>query len=254
MFLSFYAKRIQAKDDKQLAWYVDQVEATVGAVGIAEKIRQRYQYIRGKTSQWWLVQKAGIEFILKSHSVKGHCVFSEKASWSDLDACLKKGPVILGTKKIGGLAGGHIILIVDKARNGYIVNDPFGEGLYSKYAKKNGHGVFYGKGSLAPYAEYHKDELFLEKRSVGLTFGKLSFHHSTRISIKGRPEEKSTLFLLKKLFKGKAIRLKEEVNKDELKDWPTEKLTQINAKREERDNFGYEIDRQAVNEGLLEAR
>ena len=87
--------------------------------------------------------------------------------------------------------------------------------------------------ALLLYAEYHKDELFLEKRSVGLTFGKLSFHHSTRISIKGRPEEKSTLFLLKKLFKGKAIRLKEEVNKDELKDWPTEKLAQINAKREE---------------------
>ena len=106
---------------------------------------------------------------------------------------------------------------------------------------------------LLLYAQYHKDELFAEKRSVDLTFGKLSFHHSTRISIKGRPEEKSTLFLLKKLFKGKAIRLKEEVNKDELKDWPSEKLAQINAKREERDNFGYELDRQAVNEGLLEA-
>ena len=156
MFLSHYSKRIQAKDDKQLAWYVDQVEATVGAVGIAEKVRQRYQYIRGKTSQWWLVQKAGIELILKSHSIKGHCVFSEQASWEDLDACLKKGPVILGTKKLGGLAGGHIILIVDKARNGYTVNDPFGEGLYSKYSKTNGHGVFYGKQSLAPYAEIAK--------------------------------------------------------------------------------------------------
>ena len=156
MFMSYYSKRIQAQDDKQLAWYVDQVEATVGAVGIAEKIRQRYQYIKGKTSQWWLVQKAGIEFILKSHSVKGHCVFSEKASWQDLDACLKKGPVIVGTKKLGGLAGGHIILIVDTARNGYIANDPFGDGLYSNYQKTNGHGVFYGKQSLAPFAEIAK--------------------------------------------------------------------------------------------------
>ena len=105
--------------------------------------------------------------------------------------------------------------------------------------------------ALLLYAEYHKEDLFAEKRSVGLSFGKLSFHHSTRISIKGRPEQKSTLFLLKKLFKGKAVRLKEEVNKDELKDWPAEKLAQINAKREEQDNFGYETDRQAVNEGLL---
>ena len=108
--------------------------------------------------------------------------------------------------------------------------------------------------ALLLYAEYHKEDLFAEKRSVGLSFGKLSFHHSTRISIKGRPENKSTLFLLKKLFKGKAVRLKEEVNKDELKDWPAEKLAQINAKREEQDNFSYETDRQAVNEGLLKVQ
>ncbi len=66
-----------------------------------------------------------------------------------------------------------------------------------------------------------------------------------------KPEAKSTLFLLKKLFGGAAIRVKEDVNKEELKDWPEEKLAQVHAKKEHKDQFFYEIDRERINEALL---
>ncbi len=105
--------------------------------------------------------------------------------------------------------------------------------------------------SLLSYAEYNKDDLFTNKRSVKLVYGRLAFHRSTKIYIKKQPEGKSTLYLLKAIFDGEGIRIKEEVNKDELKEWPTSKLLQINAKRQEHDNFSYELDREAVNEALL---
>ncbi len=156
MFMSYYSKRIQVKNDKQLTWYVDQVESTVGSVGWAEKIRQRYQYIKGKTSQWWIIQKVAIEILLKSHGIKGHCVFTQKASWQDLSKYLKNGPVILGTKKLGGLRGGHIILLVREDTDGFYVNDPFGDGLNTNYQNQNGHNVFYAKDKLAHFAQVAK--------------------------------------------------------------------------------------------------
>ncbi len=106
---------------------------------------------------------------------------------------------------------------------------------------------------LLSYAEYNKDDLFTNKRSVKLVYGRLAFHRSTKIYIKKQPEEKSTLYLLKALFNGEGIRIKEEVNKDELKEWPMNKLSQVNAKRQEHDNFSYDLDHEAVNEALLAA-
>ncbi len=102
------------------------------------------------------------------------------------------------------------------------------------------------------YAEHNKEELFPEKRSVELSYGRIGFHKSTKISVKNKPAEKSTLELIKKLFpKSGAIRIKEEVNKDELSEWSSEKLAQVNATKEKKDAFYYEIDRERVNQDLL---
>lgn len=106
---------------------------------------------------------------------------------------------------------------------------------------------------LALFAEYNKTDLFSEKRSAELSYGRLGFHRSTKISIKTKPAEKSTLYLLKTLFGKKAIRIKEEVDKEELKDWPKDKLAQVNAKKIQSDNFYYEIDREQVNQDMLHA-
>ncbi len=103
------------------------------------------------------------------------------------------------------------------------------------------------------YAEHNKEELFPEKRSVELSYGRIGFHKSAKILIKNKPAEKSTLELIKKIFPKEtgAIRIKEEVNRDELSEWPSEKLTQVNASRQRKDAFYYEIDRERVNQDLL---
>jgi uncharacterized protein YvpB len=52
--------------------------------------------------------------------------------------------VIIGTFKLGGLPGGHIILLVGIDDYDYIVNDPFGN-ANTNYKDKNGAGVIYPK-------------------------------------------------------------------------------------------------------------
>ena len=105
--------------------------------------------------------------------------------------------------------------------------------------------------ALAIYSDYNKGELYTEKRSIELGYGRMGYHKSTKISIKNKPNDKSTLYLLKTLFKGKGIRIKEEVNKEELKDWSNEKLIQVNAKKIIMDNFYYEIEREQINQELI---
>lgn len=64
---------------------------------------------------------------------------SKESLWSAL-AC---NPVIIGTKKMSGLPGGHIILGIDNDINGNpIVNDPYGNAL-TGYKDTNGAGVTY---------------------------------------------------------------------------------------------------------------
>jgi hypothetical protein len=61
MFMSFYTTKILASDDDSLAGYLDDVEWTVGKPGIAEIVQKRYNWIRGHSSEWWLVQQEGIK-------------------------------------------------------------------------------------------------------------------------------------------------------------------------------------------------
>ncbi len=81
-----------------------------------------------------------------------------KRSLICLSKYLKSGPVILGTKKLGGLRGGHIILLVRKDTKGFYVNDPFGDGLNSNYINQNGYNVFYAKDKLSSFAQIAKRE------------------------------------------------------------------------------------------------
>lgn len=102
--------------------------------------------------------------------------------------------------------------------------------------------------ALALYAEYNKLELFRDKKTLALSYGYIGFRLSTKVITK-----KTTLELLKKLFPGKGIRIKEEIDKDELKSWEDSQLTQIDAAKVEQDTFFYEVNREEVNKDLLKA-
>ncbi len=96
--------------------------------------------------------------------------------------------------------------------------------------------------SLAIFSEYNKEELFKDKKTIELTFGLFGFRQSTSISIK-----KDTLELLKQHGFKEAIKIKESVNKEIMRDWSDEKLKLVNAKRVVKDSFWVEVKENPVD-------
>jgi phage host-nuclease inhibitor protein Gam len=99
---------------------------------------------------------------------------------------------------------------------------------------------------LGAYAEYNRDELFKDRKSLELSFGSFGYRKSTSISVK-----KSTLELLKKLGLARFIRVKEEPDKDAMADMDDEALAQVDAVRKVKDAFFCEANREEVNKELL---
>jgi len=99
--------------------------------------------------------------------------------------------------------------------------------------------------ALALYAEYNKSELFKDKKTIALSYGNIGFRLSTKVSIK-----KTTLELLRKIMPH-GIRLKEEIDKEEMKNWDDSQLAQVDAAKVETDTFFYEVNREQVNQDLL---
>ncbi|WOE69117.1 host-nuclease inhibitor Gam family protein [Hydrogenimonas thermophila] len=89
--------------------------------------------------------------------------------------------------------------------------------------------------SLAVYSEYNKEDLFRDKKTIELTFGLFGFRQSTSISVK-----KDTLELLKQHGFNEAIKIKETVNKEIMREWSDERLSLVHAKRVVKDLFWIE--------------
>ena len=147
MAMSNYTDKIDALDDKGLASYLDDVEMSIGGTGIAEVIiAKKKMDLHEHSSFWWTIQQAGMEKWLHSFGVKGNALFHDGTfPIYSLPSILKTDPVILATNHLGGLPGGHIILLVDwdEKQKGFVVNDPYGN-AYSKYTIRNGAGIIYG--------------------------------------------------------------------------------------------------------------
>jgi hypothetical protein len=162
MLMSFYSKNILGNDDTLLAEYVDDVEVKVGKAGIAEQIIQKVKWITGFSSLWWAVQQAGIEKWLLANSVKGKAVFVDGGTFPKLNEALIFGPVIVGTKKMGGLPGGHIILLTGFNGIDYIANDPFGNAT-TLYKNQNGESVVYPYEFLKKYTGEKPRYMYFER-------------------------------------------------------------------------------------------
>lgn len=100
--------------------------------------------------------------------------------------------------------------------------------------------------ALSAYAELNKADLFTEKRSLAATYGTMGFRQSTEI----KPEPKTTwgmiLEKLKSLGFSTAVRVKEDVNREELHNWPDERLKMVGARRVKKDVFWYEVNEAAL--------
>ena len=90
--------------------------------------------------------------VLDSYGIKSH--FSYNLSFADLDRELAAGrPVVIGILHRGTLSsptGGHMVVVIGKKGEDYVVNDPYGS-LNDGYtgAVANGKGVVYTKSILA---------------------------------------------------------------------------------------------------------
>jgi hypothetical protein len=139
MFASFYSDKVDAKNEEQLKWYVDQAEAGVGVKGIAEKVIRKLPWIpKSGSSYWWDVHKDLLQYIFDVHEVKKNVVWYNDAPFFSLDTSIGTGgPAIVGTSKMGGLPGGHIVLVIGIDDDSYYLNDPYGNPL-SNYREHNG--------------------------------------------------------------------------------------------------------------------
>ncbi len=99
---------------------------------------------------------------------------------------------------------------------------------------------------LGAYAEYNRDELFKDRKSIQLSFGSFGYRKSTSISVK-----KTTLELLKKLKLDKYIRIKEEPDKEAMAALDDDTLAQVDSVRKVKDDFYCEADKEEVNKELL---
>ena len=136
MWLSFYFPLYLPNDDVQLKGYIEEVTKRAASDAFEWDIHRAVaqEYLSRRDIKGTV--KTFIDYDRKTDDSIG------TMSADDFKERLKDGPIVVGTKKMGGLPGGHIILAVDVADDGILVNDPFGNAL-TKYSDKNGHGIIY---------------------------------------------------------------------------------------------------------------
>lgn len=98
--------------------------------------------------------------------------------------------------------------------------------------------------ALVRFGESKKTEMFSKKRSVALNFGILGFRASSAV----KPMKKTTWEQVLGFLKAAkdqtltaCIRIKQEVDKDALRQLPPEKLAEVGCRLEQADSFYYEL-------------
>lgn len=142
MRMSYYTDKIKADDDKGLSDFLQYLELVAGPKEVHAE----------HPSLHYVVQALGVTKWLNQRNVYGHDVFVEQFPAGMLIKKLEDGPITIGTKKIGKLLDGHIILLVDydKEKASFVVNDPFGNAI-TDYTVVNGHNVLYPASYLLPF-------------------------------------------------------------------------------------------------------
>ncbi len=109
------------------------------------------------------------------------------------------------------------------------------------------------EAALATFAETRKEELFGKARSRELSFGIIGWRRSTEIKAKTKSTLGRVLERVKELMTGEkddpfaaAVRVKEELNRDVMRDWPDERLEAVEARRVKKDVFYYELATQQI--------
>lgn len=100
--------------------------------------------------------------------------------------------------------------------------------------------------ALEAYATHNKAALFAKRKSLDLGFGVIGFRLSHKLKTLAKHTWGQVLEALKGYGFSEAIRVKEEVDKDVMRDWPAERLATVGVTRETSDEFYIEIKQEEV--------
>lgn len=103
--------------------------------------------------------------------------------------------------------------------------------------------------ALAVFCLQRKDELFgVRKRSLELVFGTLGFRKATSLRLLAKHTWAQVLQRLQDLGLTGGIRTKLEVDKDELRTWPAERLETVGVKLDTVDEFYLELKQETLQD------
>ncbi|WP_418648858.1 host-nuclease inhibitor Gam family protein [Thauera butanivorans] len=152
------------------------------------------------------------------------------SSWNDVDACLKAiGEV---DRELGLLEAAQQEQIDAIKASTKAAAEPLQN-------KKAGLEL-----AIQQYAEANRGE-FVKAKTKELTFGSVGFRLSSKVVIKNLG---NTLQALKDFALTSCIRIKEECDKEAMKNLPLETLHAVGANLKQEDAFGYEIKREQLQE------
>lgn len=100
--------------------------------------------------------------------------------------------------------------------------------------------------AVKAFGTLNKSRLFSEKRSLELAFGTISFRQSTRITLQNRVTEEMALQVLRELGLSEGIRVKEELDRTAMADWPDSKLETVGMKRRTVDTISVDVKSEAL--------
>lgn len=100
--------------------------------------------------------------------------------------------------------------------------------------------------AVKAFGTLNKSRLFSEKRSLELAFGTISFRQSTRITLQHRVTEEMALQALRELGLSEGIRVKEELDRTAMSDWPDSKLETVGMKRRTVDTISVDVKSEAL--------
>lgn len=105
--------------------------------------------------------------------------------------------------------------------------------------------------ALAVFLKMNREQVLGSRKSVDLAFGVIGFRASTSIGqIRGVTAQMS-LRRLKDAGLLEGIRAKEELDKDIMRGWPSERLALVGLQRVEKDQFFVELKEEKLGEAAL---
>lgn len=97
------------------------------------------------------------------------------------------------------------------------------------------------ESALMTFGQLSRAELFAKRKSLETPFGAIGFRKSTRLVTLAKVKLSDVLEKLKQFAFVEAIKVKESVDREAMRDWPDERLELVGMERKSADEFFIEL-------------